>query len=61
MIIYLWRVEGRGVRWAFSWGGPKPAGARAINLDHWYEYDMDDDEALACLEAVERAEELLND
>lgn len=62
MVIYLWKVGERpGVRWAFSWGGPKPEHAKAVDLDRWFEYDLNEEEVLACLEAVEKAEEMIND
>lgn len=61
MVIYLWRIPERGVHWAYSWESGKPSGARAVDLDHWFEYDLDEEEVLACLEAVEKAEEIIND
>lgn len=50
MVIYIWK-DGT---WKYSWdvnGVPKDA--RAVNLDSWFDYNLNELEVLACLEALE--------
>lgn len=50
MIIYIWS-DGT---WKYSWEvAGIPGNARAVNLDKWFEYNLNELEVLACLEALE--------
>ena len=50
MIIYISKFG----TWVYSWDVDKPPeGFRAVNLDRWFEYDLNELEVLACLEALE--------
>lgn len=51
MIIYIW-PDGS---WKYSWEVlcPPLTEARAIDLDKWHEYNLSEQEVLACLEALE--------
>lgn len=50
MIIYI-LPNGE---WKYSWEvETPPKGSRVVNLDRWYEYNLNEQEVLACLEALE--------
>lgn len=49
MIIYVW-PDGW---WKYSWEATEWVGAREIDLNKWFEYDLSEQEVLACLEALE--------
>lgn len=58
MVIHIW-ADGS---WKYDWevSALSTAGSRAVDLDRWYEYNLDEREVLACLNAVEKAEEIIN-
>ena len=51
MIIYIWPNG----NWKYSWEVAKATlgDARAVDLDKWHEYSLNELEVLACLEALE--------
>ena len=50
MTIYIWPSG----FWKYSWEvKAPPKDAKAIDLDKWYTYDLEENEVLACLEALE--------
>ena len=49
MIIYVW-PDGF---WKYSWEATSWVGAKKVDLDRWYDYDLSDLEVLACLETLE--------
>lgn len=51
MVIHIW-PDGT---WKYDWevSALTAAGSRAVNLDRWYEYNLNEQEVLACLEALE--------
>lgn len=56
MIIYIWEVDGK-YRWGYSWLLDKPRGAKSVDLDVWFQYDLNEQEVLCCLDAIEQAGE----
>lgn len=52
MVIYVWE-DGY---WVYEWDvhlrDRKPSHAKRIDLDKWYDYDLNEKEVLACLEAI---------
>lgn len=50
MIIYIWPSG----EWKYSWDVTSvPKDAKIVNLDNWYDYNLNEKEVLACLEALE--------
>lgn len=50
MIIYISKFG----KWWYSWDTrPAEIECRAVDLDRWYEYNLNELEVLACLEALE--------
>jgi hypothetical protein len=51
MVIYIWPTGS----WKYSWevGKTTTDGAKAVDLDKWYTYNLTELEVLACLEALE--------
>lgn len=53
-MIYIWRTYSGGYEWEYEWQLDfVPTGSRAIDLDRWYELDLNDQEVICCLEALE--------
>lgn len=52
MVIYIWE-DGY---WIYEWSvlseGRYISDAKRIDLDKWYDYDLNEKEVLACLEAI---------
>lgn len=50
MVIYIYS-DGH---WVYSWEVKEPPkNARAVDLDKWFDYNLNELEVLACLEALE--------
>lgn len=50
MIIYIWPNGS----WKYSWEvATPPKDAVSVDLNRWYEYNLNELEVLACLEALE--------
>ena len=50
MFIYIWPNGD----WKYSWEVKQPPkDARSVDLDKWFDYNLNELEVLACLEALE--------